>query len=236
MIRSSMLGSVPGVIHGFGTRHHFVPPPPPEPGDVSELAPALAALGMPGAPVAMLDQVHGAEVHIAEPGERCWPVAAGDALVSTSPGLVIYVRVADCTPVLVAGPRGVAAIHAGWRGTVAGVVPRAVRRLMAHSGQAAAELRAAVGPSIGPCCYEVGPEVVRGLARHAAPERFLRARGAGQRPTVDVAAVVAAQLEALGIPFERLPGCTRCDQRFHSWRRDGTAAGRQAAFIALEPV
>ena len=234
MIRSALLEAVPGVVHGFGTAAHHVPAPPPGPGDPADLEPALAALGLPGAAVAMVAQVHGARVLRASADLPGWPVGEGDALVVTEPGLVVYVRVADCTPILVAGPRGVAAIHAGWRGTVAGVLPAALERLQAWSGQAPGELRAAVGPSIGPCCYEVGPEVVEGLARHAPPELFLHERP-GQRPTVDVAAVNLHTLRGLGIPAERLQGCTSCERRFHSWRRDGPAAGRQAAFIGLRP-
>ncbi len=235
MIRSPLLEGVPGVVHGFSTRAHLVPPPPPEPSQPGQLADALEALGLPDAPVAMLEQVHGAVVHVAERGGPRWPVGPGDALVCTERGLVIYVRAADCTPVLLAGPRGIAAIHAGWRGTVAGVVQAAAARLMEISGMTPDELRGAVGPSIGPCCYEVGPEVVEGLGRHAPLEIFLHTRGEGQRPTVDVAAVNLHVLEGLGIPAERLPACTSCDHRFHSWRRDGVTAGRQAALIGLAP-
>jgi YfiH family protein len=234
MIRSALLDAVPGVLHGFSDRGHHVPPPPPEASQPGQARPLLEALGAPEAAVAILDQVHGAEVLRARAGAARWPVGAGDALVCTEPGLVIYVRVADCTPILLAGPRGVAAVHAGWRGTVEGVLPAAVERLCAWSGQRPEQLRAAVGPSIGPCCYEVGPEVVDGLARHAPAELFLRHRP-GRRPTVDVAAVNLHLLRSLGILAERLPGCTRCEERFHSWRRDGPAAGRQAALIGLRP-
>lgn len=232
MIRSPLLAAVPGVIHGFGTRAWFVPPPPPEPGDPTQVEPLLAALGAPGAPVAMLDQIHSATVHVADPAGPLWPVGQGDALIACTPGLVVYVRVADCTPVLVAGPRGVAAIHAGWRGTAEGVVAAAVDRLCALTGHTPSELRAAVGPSIGACCYEVGPEVVEALAAQAPPSVFLHPRD-GQRPTVDVGAVNLHVLRGLGVPAERLPACTRCDPRFHSWRRDGLDAGRQAALIGL---
>jgi YfiH family protein len=235
MIRSALLDAVAGVIHGFSDRSRHVPPPPPEPSEPVQVRPLLEALGAPEAGVAILNQVHGAAVLRARAGGPCWPVGPGDALVCTEPGLVIYVRVADCTPVLLAGPRGVAAVHAGWRGTVEGVLPAAIERLCAWSGQRPEDLRAAVGPSIGPCCYEVGPEVVEGLARHAPREVFLRERGAGRRPMVDVGAVNLHLLEKLGIPAERLAGCTRCDQRFHSWRRDGVDAGRQAALIGIHP-
>lgn len=234
MIRSSLLEAVPGTVHGFGTRAEWVPPPPPASTKPFDAQPLLDALGCPQAKVAMAAQNHGATVLRAHGEGPRWPVGDGDALVSTEPGLVIYVRVADCTPILIAGPRGVAAVHAGWRGTVEGVLPTAVERLLAWSGQRVEDLRAAVGASIGPCCYEVGPEVVEGLAMHAPVEVFL-AEQPFARPTVDVAAVNLHLLEKLGIQAERLPGCTRCDTRFHSWRRDGAAAGRQAALIGMLP-
>ncbi len=234
MIRSPLLEAVPGVVHGFSAREPVVPPPPPESTKPADAQPLLDALGVPGARVAMAAQIHGATVLRAWRDGPRWPVGDGDALVSTEPGLVIYVRVADCTPILIAGPGGVAAVHAGWRGTVEGVLPAAVECLLEWSGQRIEDLRAAVGPSIGPCCYEVGPEVVEGLARHAPVELFL-AEQPFARPTVDVAAVNLHLLEQLGIPAERLPGCTRCDAGFHSWRRDGLAAGRQAALIGLCP-
>ncbi len=234
MIRSPLLEAVPGSIHGFGTRVEWVPPPPPELSQPAQLAPTLEALGAPGARVAMLNQIHGAQVLRADPAGPLWPVGPGDALVCTVPGVVVYVRVADCTPILLVGPRGVAAVHAGWRGTAAGVLQAAVERLLDWSGQRPEDLRAAVGPSAGPCCYEVGPEVVEGLARHAPLELFLHERP-GRRPTVDVAAVNLHVLHTLGIQAERLPHCTVCDPGFHSWRRDGALAGRQAAFVGLWP-
>ncbi len=233
MIRSSALQVVPGVVHGFTTRTTPVPAPPPMASAPSQLGPVLAALGAPGADVAMLNQVHGAVVLEARLEGPLWPVGVGDALVCAAPGLVVYVRVADCVPVLVAGPRGVAAIHAGWRGSAEGVVRAAVERLVELSGHEPRELTAAVGPSIGPCCYEVGPEVVAALSRQAPPSVFLHER-AGRRPTVDVAAAAEHVLRTVGVAtIERLPGCTRCDGGFHSFRRDGASAGRQAALIGL---
>jgi YfiH family protein len=235
MLRSSLLSSLPGVVHGFTTRAQFIPPPPPEPDEPAALAPVLAALGVPGAEVAMLDQVHGARVHVLAAGGPRWPVGSGDALVSTLPGTIVYVRVADCVPVLIAGEGGVAAIHAGWRGFSAGVIQTGVAALRAQTGHGSEDLVAAIGPAIGPCCYEVGPEVVAGLGAQATAEVFLHPRP-GRRPTVDLRAAVRHVLEGLGIRrVEVLGPCTRCDPGFHSWRRDGAMAGRQAALIGLRP-
>jgi len=233
MLRSSLLSAVPGIAHAFTTRAWFVPPPPPGAASPEEVAPLLAALGAPGALPAMLDQVHGARVLTVEPGGPRWPVGPGDALVSAQPGVVVYVRVADCVPILVAGRRGVCAIHAGWRPTAAGVVQAALAELTARTGQDPGELVAAVGPRIGPCCFEVGPEVVDALGRHAPTAVFLRER-AGRRPTVDLGALAAQILCSFGLrQVEVLPGCTCCDARFHSYRRDGARAGRQAGLIGL---
>jgi YfiH family protein len=233
MLRSPILSAVPGIVHAFTTRAWFVPPPPPDVGAPAQVAPLLAALGTPGGEPAMLDQVHGARVLPVEPGGPRWPVGSGDALVCTVPGVVAYVRVADCVPILVAGPRGVAAIHAGWRGTAAGVIQAAVAALVERSGHAPEELVAAIGPAIGPCCYEVGPEVVAALGRYAPPELFVRARPA-RRPTVDLRALDVQILRTLGVRgVDVMDGCTCCDLRFHSFRRDGARTGRQAGLIGL---
>lgn len=223
MRRSVLLGMRPGVVHGFSTvadTGASLRPPVPD-GAWRGLA---AAAGGPGMPVAWMSQVHGATVLEAQgPG----PVGEADALLTRQPGLLLAVRTADCVPVLVASPQGVAAIHAGWRGVAARVVPAAVAAL----GGASAAV-AAVGPAIGGAVYEVGPEVVDGLRAAGIPLAvFLRPRP-GRRPTVDLAAAVAHQLRAAGVgAVEVLPDCTFQDRGLHSHRRDGDAAGRNAGLI-----
>lgn len=215
----------PGVVHGFSTVDDCAASlrPPVPPGAWRGLA---LAVGAPELPVAWMSQVHGAAVLEADaPG----PVGEADALITRRRGLLLAVRTADCVPVLVAGPAGVAAIHAGWRGVAARVVAAAVSAL----GGASAAV-AAVGPAIGGAVYEVGPEVVDGLRAAGLPEAvFLRPRP-GQRPTVDLAAAVAHQLRAAGVgAVEVLPDCTLRDIRLHSHRRDGDAAGRNAGLVGL---
>jgi YfiH family protein len=166
-------------------------------------------------------QVHGAEIArhdaapvpngFAHPGPDLAPV---DGQVTDSPGLAPLVTVADCLPVAVAGPAGVAMLHCGWRGLAAGIVARGVEEVGATA--------AAIGPGIGPCCYEVGPEVLAAfedLGEGISDGRMLDLRAVTRRllERAGVDSVVASEL------------CTRCNpDLFFSRRRDGERTGRQA--------
>jgi YfiH family protein len=181
-------------------------------------------------------QVHGARAVLAEEAAvtslagGATSLAGGaqeaDALVArpSSGSVAVGVRVADCVPVLVASTEtgAVAAIHAGWRGVVAGVVPAGVELL----GRGA--LLAAIGPCIGACCFEVGADVADRIG-------FVTRR-AGDKAYVDLRAAVRAQLRALGLTddaIDDVPGCTKHEpDRFHSFRRDGANSGRMLAAIA----
>jgi YfiH family protein len=138
--------------------------------------------------------------------------------------VAVGVRVADCVPLLVADDASgdVAAIHAGWRGVVAGVVKAGVELL------AGKRLVAAIGPCIGACCFEVGRDVGERIG-------FV-VREDGEKVYVDLRAAVRAQLRALGVSDDRIedvPGCTKHEPaRFHSFRRDGANSGRMLATIA----
>jgi YfiH family protein len=145
--------------------------------------------------------------------------------------------VADCVPVLV-GDRATgraAAIHAGWRGVVSGVVPAALATMRGKP----ADLVAAIGPCIGPECFEVGEEVAEQIT-DAVPAPGVVARRGGGKAWVDLVVAVRAQLEACGVPaasIERVGGCTKCDAvLFHSYRRDGAASGRLLGVIAARDV
>lgn len=240
MLRCSpLLGAVPGLAHGFTTARPVRPGGPAldlGPGASDEDWRALRArLGMEA--VALASQVHGATALRAEgPGLQ----GEGDALVSDRPGLLLAVRVADCVPILVAAqpPGGravaVAAIHAGWRGLVAGVIGEALAALRALAPPGA-ELRAAIGPCIGRDAYEVGPEVVEGLASrgHGAGVLF-----PGRRPgrwQVDLRAAAAQQLVAADLRLvDRGQGCTWDDPELFSHRRQGARAGRLAGLIGVQ--
>jgi YfiH family protein len=177
-------------------------------------------------------QVHGAAVVRADAGGA---LGEADAAFATRPGTSVGVVTADCVPVLVAAGAAVAAVHAGWRGLAAGVIPRALDALAAAAPGAAPV--AAVGPCIRGCCYEVDAPVLDALR-----ERFGDALDGALAPArpghalVDLAALARAALLAAGVAAQRVGivagACTRCDAaRFHSFRRDGAAAGRLLSWI-----
>jgi len=198
----------------------------------------LGALGLDPARVAWATQVHGAHVLVARgPGLA----GTGDALLSSTPDLVLAVGAADCLPVLawdVSG-RAVAAAHAGWRGLVAGVIPQTLAGF-ARLGARPADLEIALGPRIGPCCFVVGPDVAaRFAAEFVAPAGSDGGDGR-DRATVDLAAAARDQLRGAGV----LPGrihdlghCTACDpERYFSHRRDRGRTGRAWGVISLAPA
>lgn len=193
-----------------------------------------AAVGMDPAQVVLVDQVHGATVLEATvPTGPFATLGPADALITAVPGLLLAVRVADCVPVLLAGPGGVGAVHAGWRGVASSIVPLAVEALAARLGCAASAIVAVIGPHIGVDAFEVGEEVVQGITA-SVPEAVFTRRRPGCRPHVDLAAAVSWQLARAGVvTVGRVDRCTVQDPDLWSHRRDGAAAGRQAAVIAL---
>lgn len=192
------------LVHGFGTRAADVP------GMFVQLA--------------TLKQVHSSEC-VAAAG-RSGMLGQGDALLENTPGSVVAVKTADCIPLLLVDERlrAVAAVHAGWRGTVAGIARRAVESMAERFGSAPADLHAAIGPGIGKCCYEVGPEVAREFGEQG-------------RAHVDLAVANRAQFLAAGLAPARVYVanlCTMCRaDEFHSFRRDGQTAGRLFSFAGL---
>lgn len=182
-------------------------------------------------------QVHGRDVVVLGGDEDRELVLArrADALASAKPGVACGVKIADCVPILLADKRtgAVAAVHAGWQGTVANVVGAAVEALRREVGDGA-ELMAAIGPHIESCCFEVGDDVAARLQAVAGGNDVVR-RDRGPRPHVDLRAIVKSQLSAAGVDrraIDDVLGCTRCDSsRFFSFRRDREASGRQLAAI-----
>ncbi|HEY8152863.1 MAG TPA: polyphenol oxidase family protein [Myxococcota bacterium] len=203
------------VEHGFGVRG-LAPPP---------------GLRRP-------QQVHGARVAQAADclGETS---PRADAVVSALPGVPVGVVTADCVPILVATEAGaaVAAIHAGWRGLACGVIEAGIEALRAESA-GAPRLVAVIGPHIGVCCYEVDEPVLEALAPAFGGELAAALRPA--RPGhawLDLGRLARTALLRAGLAPEALgllpSACTRCDPvRFHSYRREGAAAGRLHHYIA----
>ncbi|MDP2306399.1 MAG: polyphenol oxidase family protein [Pseudomonadota bacterium] len=218
MLASVLLSSVPHCFTGTDDGDHR----PGADGDAA--ARLVSALGGRGA-VRVVTQVHGARV-VGAAGAGLDVEA--DAIVCTEPGVVVAVRVADCVPILLAAPRGVAAVHAGWRGTAADIARSALLALCEAAECDPSEVRGAIGPCICGRCYEVGDDVIRAVSR-VAPGGSWRV---GER-NVDLGEANAAILSAEGVTIDRLHHCTRCGSGFWSHRRDGAASGRQVGAIRL---
>ena len=197
---------------------------------------AAEGVGVDADRVTWAEQVHGAGVAVVEEsaaGRGAQSVddalPAVDALVTTGRGLPVAALVADCVPVLLASADGAAvgAAHAGRRGLLSGVVRNAVAGVRALAG--AGEVRAAVGPHIGPCCYEVGSDV---LAEATGVMPVLAATSSSGRPSLDLTAGVRAALADAGVAdIDVVGGCTACQaERWFSFRRDGVT-GRMAGLV-----
>ncbi len=179
--------------------------------------PLAGALGISPDRISAARQVHGAELRFHDAAAPATPEADGQVI--TKPGTIGLVYVADCLPVAVAGPDGVAILHCGWRGLAAGIVARGAAAVSATE--------AAIGPGIGPCCYEVGDEVLgafHGLGSGVASGRML-----------DLPEVARRLLRDSGVETIESAGlCTCCEEElFFSHRRDA-GPGRQAGLAWIE--
>ncbi|HVZ71098.1 MAG TPA: peptidoglycan editing factor PgeF [Polyangia bacterium] len=250
LLQSALIG--PPFRHGFTTRAGGVSPPPQDslnvggkwgdaPENVAENRRRIARAA--GAPLFVATQVHGADVARVHANDTPADVAGArvDALVTDRADVALAIFVADCIPALIADPRtgAIAAAHAGWRGTVAGVLPAAVRALAAHFGASPADLRVALGPAIGPCCFEVGPEVVAAFEDAlpgARPAGVIVEGPPGGKPRVDLKRANAILLERAGVDPANVdagPECTASDPtRFFSYRRDRGRTGQHLGVIA----
>ena len=184
-----------------------------------------------GVPVLNAYQVHGARVLVVDSGSDPRAVAAeqADALVTTDRRLAVAVRAADCVPVLFADPGAgvVGAAHAGRVGLDAGVLAATVARM---TSLGAGRITAWIGPHICGDCYEVPAELQADYCRTHPAARATTGWGT---PSLDLGATAAGQLAALGCAVVRVDPCTRTTPTLHSYRRDGAAAGRQAAIVWL---
>ena len=227
MSRSARAGAQPlvdaalarrGVPHGFGVK--------------GSVAPAGCARPR---------QVHGAAVVSAAACRAGATPPEADAVVANARGDVVGVVTADCVPILLAAGDGaaVAAIHAGWRGLARGVVEAGVAELVRASGAAVTRVTAAIGPHIGPCCYEVDAPVLDAMRERLGEQALAHARAVrAGHAMLDLGALVRLALVRAGVRAEAIGGdaalCTACDPvRFHSHRRDGPGAGRLVHFAAI---
>ncbi len=223
--------------HASTTRHcpGIAPSDSPASPFGPEASAFFGAVGLDLSRTAFLSQVHGAETRFVERGGHA---GTGDILLTVSPGLPLAVFSADCLAIILADPgRGVLAVgHVGWRGTVRGAAARAVEALAAL-GAAPASLAVAIGPSIGPCCYQVDRAVIDPL-RGAFPdhwEQWVTPTEPGKW-MLDLWVANEAQLTAAGCRPERISNprlCTACRRYlFFSYRREGSG-GRLVTVAAL---
>jgi YfiH family protein len=216
------------------------------------------ALGAQKFPLLNLKQIHSAVIwpFAAAPKEPC----RGDASLTKTPGLLLGVQTADCVPILLVDPkkRAVAAVHAGWRGTLARILEKTVGELHSNYGSKPSNLLAAIGPSIGPCCYEVGAELVTQFSSQFAdaadyfdeprsgeepnPLQWLNMMPPGHQPLpknvhLDLPKANRSQLLAAGLLEKNIFSsglCTACHPDvFFSYRKQGPRSGRLLSAIAL---
>ncbi len=206
------LEELPWLAHGFGTRSSSEWPPV-------------------DTEVATLRQIHSDIVLTAD---RAGCLGEGDALVTDRPGIMLAVRTADCLPILIAdsSKRAVAAVHAGWRGTLLGIMPKTVRAMQEQFGSRPEDLVVVVGAGIGGCCFEVGPEVAVQFSG-IFPERS----DLMGRAKIDLVETVRRQLgrnDGAAGQFAEIGLCSMCrGDLFHSYRRDREAAGRMVSAIGI---
>ncbi|MEW6367443.1 MAG: peptidoglycan editing factor PgeF [Acidobacteriota bacterium] len=211
------------VVHGFTTKKSY------QKGD--RLGELLASLGLGRFRPASLRQVHGNRVVVVR--DVVAGRLEGDALVTTTQGILLTIATADCLPVLLRASTpqpSVAAVHCGWRGLRARIIEATLKAMRDELGVRAGDVSACLGPAIEMRCYEVGPEIEvpfgdRSIAR------------IGERLYLDLAAEAWMQLEAAGLDtsrIARLDLCTRCHpELFYSYRRDGASTGRMINFVGL---
>jgi YfiH family protein len=196
------------LVHGFGTRW----------------SDSFGSCGN----LATLRQIHSANVVYAE--GRCGSLGEGDALIENTPGVLLAVKTADCVPILLVDPRlrAVAAVHAGWRGTAQKIAARAILEMQTKFGSRAQDLHVAIGPGIGKCCYEVGPDV--------AAQFHYQGDQLNDPVHLDLPAINSRQIKELGVPAAQIYQahiCTMCNDEFHSYRRDKQKAGRMLSVIGV---
>jgi len=189
-------------------------------------------------------QAHGTEALVVDRPIRDADRFEGewDALVTDQPGVTVTVRTADCVPVLVYDSRRrvVAAIHAGWRGAIAGIVTKTLGLMHTRFGSSLGDLRVSIGPSAGTCCYEVDGPVLNQLRAGFEEWPSLVSGCDGDKARLDLKGLIRRQVERHGVDSTQVSVvnlCTIChDDLFYSYRRDGRVIGTMVSGIALLPT
>ncbi len=205
----------------------------------------LSAAGASGRSFAMCNQVHGDTVRAITTADVKRDLYGklhyeADGMMTAIPGVALVVFAADCIPVLLYDPvrRVIAAVHSGWRGTAAGIVTRAVERMGEVYGSRPEDILAAIGPGIGPCCFETHEDVPNAMmAAVASPALpFIKIKENGKF-SVDLKGINAKRLELAGLAPEHIAVCRDCtacmEDKYWSHRRQGTERGSMAAVIEL---
>lgn len=244
-----------GVRHAFSTRIGGISPPPfdslnlgnPNGCEIQDdydriwknYARLTSSIGCPPHPPLRVHQVHGAAVACVAADKDFDSSCKADALVSEDTLRPISVRTADCVPVLLSSGDGriVAAVHAGWRGIVAGVVDAAIRQMI-HRRAIPAEIIAAIGPCIGGDAFEVGNDVAESFEKIFGACSVI-SRSSSEKSRVDLRLAARMQLLSAGVREENIDTTDRCTvthvDEFFSHRRDRGVTGRMAALIAANP-
>ena len=257
LIRYALLDGVAGLAHAVSTRIGGVSAAPfaglnlglhvgdDPPRVLANRALVTSALGFRPADLVLAAQIHGANVarvSAADAGrgslDGATAVPAADALITATPGLLLGVLVADCAPILLADPvsGAIGVAHAGWRGTAGDVAGNTVRAMVAAFGTRPDDLRALIGPSIGPADFEVGPEVTAAFRAALGPDAAGIVRpGQGDRATVDLPEanrllLLRAGLDPRRIQVDKASTAAQVD-RFFSHRAEGGLTGRFGGFI-----
>jgi len=220
----SWLEQIPYLVHGFGTATW-------RESDIKE------KLKGKNFRLLFLNQIHSDIVHFIDriPSQNL----NGDALITGLAHLLLVVRTADCLPVLMVeeSRKIIAAVHCGWRGTQKKVIQRALKSMEDHYGCELPSLLVALGPSIGPECYEVGRDVQQGFKEAGLPLEVFRPHPARKdKYFLDLKEANLLQLLSQGVKRENVftvDLCTRCSNLFPSFRRDGKKAGRMLSFIGM---
>jgi YfiH family protein len=249
LLTSRLLRDVPGIAHGFTTREGGTSVGPYASlnlGGKDDVRSAiegnralvLEAMGLPRSAFVALRQVHGnAVVQVTRLASRS---IEADGLWTRDRAVVLCILTADCVPILFADVKGraVGAVHAGWKGTASRIAGEMVSRLK-DMGIAPTDLRVAIGPSIGPEDFEIGPDVVLALSQaFPSPGAAIRP-GAGDRSFADLWTLNRRALIEAGVPdanIDTLGLSTITDSRFYSHRRDKGITGRQGAVIGFAPA
>ena len=248
LYRFGSLAAYPELVHAVATRHGGVSRGSfaslnmsRSVGDVLEDALTnrerlCRAAGMPYKELVTCGLVHGTHALPVGAAERGGFVPATDALLTDEPGVPLMLCFADCVPIILYDPvhRAVGLVHAGWRGTLAGAAASAVAQMVTTYSSAPSDLHAAIGPAIGPCCYEVGPEVVEQV-RAVLPAASVLSNGHKGHAYLDLWEANRRQLADAGVSqVEVAELCTACHRdEFFSHRGDGGHTGRFGVVVML---